>query len=160
MEKYFNSFIVNLGLFISGLLTLFSGLLIQVKYHMGNHGNIAVNNNVFGISYYGWSDIHKIFIVIFTFLMIFHISQHWKWYIVVIKKRIFAKNIQVLTLLVVFILVAITGFIPWFIDLLKGDEMQRKAFIEIHDKLALILAIYLILHVNQRLKWFLLSLRK
>jgi hypothetical protein len=85
---------------------------------------------------------------------------HWKWYKTVIKKRLVAKNIQVLTLSMLFVLVAITGFIPWFIDLLKGDEILRKAFIEIHDKFAIILSVYLILHVIKRLKWFLLPLRK
>jgi hypothetical protein len=154
VEKHFNSFIINLGLLISGLLTVFSGLIIQIEYHIGYHGNIAINEQVFGISYYGWSDIHKISIVILSFLMIFHISQHWKWYNVVIKKRLVAKNIQVLTLSVIFILVAITGLIPWFIDLMISDSMLRKTFIEIHDKLAIILSVYLILHVIKRLKWF------
>jgi hypothetical protein len=154
MGKHFYSFIINLGLFISGLLAVFSGLLIQVEYHMGNHGNIAINDHVFGISYYGWSDIHKISIVILSLLVIFHISLHWKWYKVVIKNRFVAKNMQVLTLSVVFILVAITGLIPWFIALLNGDVMLRKAFIETHDKLAIILSVYLILHVIKRLKWF------
>lgn len=32
--------------------------------------------------------------------------------------------------------------------------MQRKTFIEIHDKLAIILTIYLILHIIRRMKWF------
>ena len=121
---------------------------------MGNHGNIAINKQVFGINYYGWSDIHKICIVILSFLMIFHIFLHWKWYNVVIKKKLIAKNIQVLTLSVIFILVAITGLIPWIIDLMIGDSMLRKTFIEIHDKLAIILSVYLILHVIKRLKCF------
>jgi hypothetical protein len=160
MEKYFNSFIINLGLLISGLTSVFSGLLIQVEYHMGNHGNIAINDYVFGISYYGWSNIHKISIIILSLLMIFHISLNRKWYKVVIKKRLIAKNIQAMTLSVVFIFVAITGFIPWFIDLMNGEVMLRKAFIEIHDKLAIILSIYLIIHIIKRLKWFLLPFRK
>jgi len=160
MEKHINSFIINLGLLISGLLSVFSGLLIQVEYHMGNHGSIAMNDHVFGISYYGWSDIHKISIVILSLLMTFHISLHWKWYKVVIKKRLVAKNIQVLILSVVFILVAITGFIPWFIDLMNGDVMLRKTFIEIHDKFAIILSVYLILHIIKRLKWFFTTFEK
>lgn len=62
------------------------------------------------------------------------------------------KRHQIFSLL--FVLVAITGLTPWFIDLLKGDLMQRKVFIEIHDKLAIVLAVYLILHVIKRIKWF------
>jgi len=160
MKKHLNSFIINLGLLISGLLTVFSGLLIQVEYHMGNHENIVINDQVFGISYYGWSDIHKISIVMLSLLIIYHISQHWKWYKVVIKKKHVAKNIQVLTLSVIFILVAITGLIPWFIHLINGDAMLQKAFIEIHDKIAIILFVFLILHVAKKLNWFMKTLKK
>lgn len=155
MEKLFKGFATNLGLLISGFLTVFSGLLIQVEYHMGNHGNIDINKLVLGISYYGWSNIHKLTIVILSLLVIFHIYLHWKWFKGVISKKLLAKNKQVLTLSFIFIVVAITGFIPWIIDLMKGDVMLRKIFIEIHDKLAIILSVYLILHVINRLKWFL-----
>ncbi len=154
MEKNINRFMVNLGLFVFGLASAFSGMLIQVKYHMGNHGNIAINDSVFGINYHGWSVVHKISIVVLSLLMIFHICQHWKWYKIVITKKLFAKNQQVLIFSLLFVLVAITGLIPWFIDSLKGDEMLRKTFIEIHDKFAIILTIYLILHIISRMKWF------
>jgi hypothetical protein len=154
MGNNINRFIINLGLFIFGIASVFSGMLIQVKYHMGNHGNIAMNDNVFGINYHGWSAIHKISIVGLSLLMIYHIFQHWKWYKIVITKRLFTKNQQVLIFSLLFVVVAITGLIPWFIDLLTGKEIPRKAFIEIHDKLALFLSVYLILHIIKRLKWF------
>ncbi len=160
MERHINSLIINLGVLISGLLTVFSGLLIQVEFHMGNPGNNTINYYVFGISYYGWSDIHRISISILSLFMIFHISLHWKWYKVVIKKRLAGKNLQLLTLSFVFILVAITGLIPWIIYLLKGDVIIRKTFIEIHDKLAIILSVYLILHIIKREKWFLTTFKK
>lgn len=126
---------------------------------MGNHGHIEVNDLVCGVDYYGWSDIHRISIVLLSLFMIFHFALHWKWYKTVIKKRLKARNSQVLTWSVVFVLVAITGLIPWFIDLIQGDEMQRKAFIEIHDKLAIILSVYFILHVVKRRKWFFTSFK-
>lgn len=154
MGKNINRFIINLGLIVFGIATVFSGMLIQVKYHMGNHGNIAINDYVFGINYQSWSAIHKVSIVILSLLMIYHVYHHWKWYKGVISKKLITKNQQVLTLTLLFVLVAITGLTPWFIDLLKGDEMLRKVFIEIHDKLAIILSVYFILHIIKRLKWF------
>lgn len=160
MKKNIYRFIVNLGLVISGIATLFSGFLIQVKYHMGNQGSIAMDDDVFEINYKGWSDIHKISIVVLSALMIYHIYQHWNWYKVVIKKKLITKNRQVIILSVVFVLVALTGFIPWFIDSFKDDGMLQKSFIEVHDKLAIILSIYLILHMIKRLKWFFTILRK
>lgn len=154
MGKIINRFIINLGLFISGFAMVFSGMLIQVKYHMGNNGSLKSNDFVFGINYDGWSDIHKISIVVFSALTIYHIYQHWKWYKIVVTKKLISKNQQVLIFSLFFVLVAITGLIPWFIDLLKGDEMLRKVFIEIHDKFAIILSVYMVLHIIKRLKWF------
>ncbi|GAB1453676.1 hypothetical protein MASR2M47_37320 [Draconibacterium sp.] len=154
MEKNINRFIVNLGLFVFGIASAFSGMQIQVKYHMGNHGNIAINDFVLGLNYHDWSVVHKISIVVLSLFAIYHIYQHWKWYKIIITKRLFAKNQQVLIFSLLFVLVAITGLTSWIIDLLKGDEMQRKTFIEIHDKLAIVLTVYLILHIIRRMKWF------
>lgn len=160
MGNNVNRFIVNLGLFIFGIVSAFSGMLIQVKYHMGNHGNIAINDLVFGIHYHGWSVFHKISIAVLSFLMIYHIYHHWKWYKAVVTKRLFTKNQQVLIFSLLFVLVAITGLTPWFIDMMNGDELVRKIFIEIHDKLAIILTIYLILHIINRLKWYFTTFEK
>jgi hypothetical protein len=160
MKRLILSFSINLVMFFSSVVVVFSGLLIQIEYHMGNHGDIAINNHVLGISYSGWSDIHKFSIVIFSILMLFHIALHWKWYKAVITKKILSKNIQVITLSIVSMLAAVTGYTPWLIDLIRGDEMLRKGFIEIHDKLALVLLIYLILHIIKRLKWFFITFNK
>ena len=71
-----------------------------------------------------------------------------------------AKNRQVMILSMIFILAAITGYIPWFIKLTRGNMIIRKFYIEIHDKLALILFVFFVLHVVKRLKWFVSTLRK
>lgn len=160
MRNNINLFIVNIGLLIFGIASAFSGMLIQVKYHMGNHGNITIDDFMFRINYHGWTIIHKVLIVVLSLLMIYHIWQHWKWYKVVFTKRLFAKNQQVLIFSILFVVVAITGLTPWFIDLLKGDEILRKTFIEIHDKLTIIWIIYLILHILKRLKWFFTTFEK
>lgn len=151
---------INLGLLFTGLLTVFSGLSIQVNYHMGNHGPITTDDHVSGIGYYGWSAIHKLSIVILSLFIILHIYLHWEWYSMVIKKRLVAKNKQVLTLSGVFILVAVTGFTPWIIDLHEGSKIVSKAFIEIHDKLTILLTLYLVLHIIKRRKWFLTAFKK
>ncbi|HUX55138.1 MAG TPA: DUF4405 domain-containing protein [Williamwhitmania sp.] len=160
MKRHAYSFAVNLGLLFSSLIMVFSGLLIQVKYHMGNHGDIAINDHALGISYSGWSSIHKVSIIILSLFMVFHIVLHWKWYSMVIRKKLIAKNIQLITLTILFTLVAITGYIPWLIRIMDGDEVTRKTFIEIHDKLALILVIYLVLHIIKRFKWLITTFYK
>ena len=154
MEKTISRFIINLGLFVSGIASVFSGIFIQVKYHMGNHGSIAADESLSGIDYHGWSVVHKTSIIVLTLLLVCHIYLHWNWYKALIARRLFAKNQQVLVFSLLFLLVAITGLTPWFIDLLNGSETQRKAFIEIHDKIALIFSVYLVLHIISRLKWY------
>jgi len=121
-----------------------SGLVLQLGFHIGGSGGqhehaIGIDplNTVWGIIYTDWSTIHKIVVVLFSLLMIFHI-----------------KNKQVKTLSILFLLVAITGFVPWLIDLSGSSGTLRLFFIEIHDKIALILVIYLILHIIKRRKWF------
>jgi hypothetical protein len=149
------SYIINSALLCSGFVMAFSGLLIQINYHMGNHGAIDINHMTFGINYWAWSEIHKIVIIIVSIFMIFHMIRHWKWYKIVIKKSLFSKNKLVILLSIVFIITAISGYIPWLISLTGGEEESRKMFIEFHDKIALFLFVLLVLHVSKRLKWFL-----
>ncbi len=149
-----SKFIINLGLLVAGIAMAFSGMLIQICYHMGNHGGINTLTLIYGIDYFGWSDIHKISIILLSLFMIFHFILHWKWYKTIIKKKLMGKNKQVIILTVLFILVALTGYIPWFVQLSGSSELIRKGFIEIHDKLTLILLIFLILHIIKRLKWY------
>jgi hypothetical protein len=79
-----------------------------------------------------------------------HIGRHLKWYRAVIENRRVAKRGAVLLLSFCFLLVAVTGFVPWCIDGLNGAVL-RKIFIEIHDKLTLIFAFCMVWHVAGRM---------
>jgi hypothetical protein len=160
MKKPVLDLIVNFGLFCSGFISAFSGLAIQFNYHIGHHEAIDTNNKVLGFDYSGWTDVHKISIVFLTIFAITHIARHWKWYSSVVRKKLFSKNSQVLTLTMIFILVALTGYIPWLINMSGGNEITRKVFMEIHDKLTLILIIFLVLHIIKRFKWFMGNIRR
>jgi hypothetical protein len=155
------SFLINLGLLLFGLVMVFSGFLIQISYHMGHHGEIDINHLVLGLNYFNWSDIHKISIVFISSCMVFHIILHWKWYKAIVrKKKLVVKNQQAIILTIVFILVAVTGYISWFIKLSGGSELSSKFYIEIHDKITWVLFLYLILHVTKRFKWFFTTFEK
>ncbi len=160
MKKNIKSFIVNSGLLFSGLSAVLSGMLVQVKYHMGNDGQIPISDQISVFSYVNLTSIHKISIIILTILMVLHISSHWELYGMIIRRKLIKRNGQVLTLSVLFILVAITGFLPWSIALMDGNEIIRKTIIEIHDKLAILLTIYLILHIIKRMRWFVSTFKK
>jgi len=167
----FNNFIINNLLLVVGLAMMFSGLVLQIGFHMGEHQvdapivqpqsiqyeqlrAIDITKIVCGFYYPDWSAIHKVVIVLFSLLMIYHTYVHWKWYKGVITKHLVGRNRQVFILSVLFLLVAVTGLIPWVIDLTGGSETLRMHFIEIHDKITLILIVFLILHIIKRLKWF------
>lgn len=160
MKKQLSRLSINLGLLVSGFISVLSGLVLQFGFHIGKHGGEAMNGHVWAVGYSGWSDIHKVSIGVMSILMLIHIYWHWQWYTTIINKRLFSKNKQVLTLSVIFALAAISGFIPWIIDLMNVSQPLRKTFIEVHDKLALVLVIYLILHVAKRLKWYVSTLNK
>ena len=138
----------------------FSGLLMQIEYHMGNYGGIDINKAVWGFSHYDWSLVHKIFVIIFSFFMVYHIILHWRWYKSVISKNLIAKNKLVITLTIVFLLVALTGYFSWLINLACEDVSLSKVIIEIHDKIALILIVFLILHLSKRFIWFKKTLKE
>lgn len=173
-RKTLNSFIINNLLLLSGLLIIFSGLVLQLGFHMGEHGEhqsgtrgmqfesmqyeqlrgIDTSKIVCGLNYPGWAVTHKFVIVLFTLLMIYHVYIHWKWYKGVITKHLIHKNKQVIILSILFLLVAVTGFIPWFIDLSGSTSIFRMLFIEIHDKITFVLIVFFVLHIIKRIKWY------
>jgi hypothetical protein len=173
-KRIFNNFLINTLLIVFGLIIVLSGLALQLGYHRGEPGvhqigvhevqhqsmryeqvrGFDTSKIVCGFNYPAWSAIHKFAIVFFSLLMIYHICAHWKWYEGVIAKHLIRKNIQVITLSVLFLLVVLTGFIPWIVDLSGNSIVAQIFFIEIHDKLALFFILFLVLHIVKRAKWF------
>jgi 2-oxoglutarate ferredoxin oxidoreductase subunit delta len=173
-KRTFNNILINNLLFISLFVMIFSGLVLQLGFHMAGSDKhqsgarvvqyqsigyeqlrgIDRNTIACGLSYSDWSTIHKCIIVFFSLLMVYHTYIHWKWYKVVVTKHLIGKNRQVIILSVLFLLVAATGFIAWFIDLSGSSSIIPRLFIEIHDKLTLILIVFLVLHFVKRARWF------
>jgi hypothetical protein len=146
--------VINICLIVAGLATILTGFVIQLKYHMGGLSPIS---EAWGLAYSNWSFLHKLSIVFFSLLMVFHIALHWKWYKIIIARRMIARNKETVILSVIFFFTTVTGFAAWFADILNtGTSLEvtllRKTFIEIHDKIAIILTIYIILHTLKRLK--------
>jgi 2-oxoglutarate ferredoxin oxidoreductase subunit delta len=173
-KRTFSNFLINNLLVIFGFVMIFSGLVLQIGFHMSGSDKHQIgasvvksqsieyeqlrgidrNAIVYVLSYSDWSTTHKFTIVFFSLLMVYHTYIHWKWYKVVITKHLIGKNRQVIILSILFLLVAATGLTPWFIDLSSGNSIIRMLFIEIHDKLTLILIVFLILHFIKRVRWF------
>lgn len=168
-NKLRSRFWINNGSLVSGALTVISGLVLQLGFHFG-HGRqmhepgreanneqmrgFASAPDVWGFSYSEWSVFHKYAIVLFALIMIIHIYLHMNWYKAIFSGKAWSKNRQTIILSVLFILTAFSGLIPWLVDLLAGSGNTRLGLIEIHDKLALLLVVFLFLHVAKRQKWY------
>lgn len=148
---------VNIGLLISSLVVVFSGLLIQIYYHIGDQDFTSV---IFGFKHFGWLQVHKVSSSLFAVFMLHHIITLQKWYKVVINKKLYSKHRQVITFSVISLLVTLTGFIPWFIDILSDEHKLSFILIEIHDKIGLVFVFYVLLHILNRLNWFIASCNK
>lgn len=148
-----NKWVCNVILLLAGIATSLSGIFIQGGYHLGNSD--PTTKIIFGLDYETWSFVHKISIVIFMLFCMYHLSVHRKWYKVVLAKQLLRKkNRQVLYLSFFFLLSAVTGLIPWSIDCLEGSINLRRLFIEIHDKVSLLLVLFILLHAIKRRERF------
>jgi hypothetical protein len=98
--------------------------------------------------------------LVVSLLMLVHFALHWKWYTTVIRTRGFAKNRLTVTLTLVFLAVALSGYAPWLVHWVGGAPLLRRALVEVHDKLAIVLSIYLTIHVARNLPWFVRVARK
>ena len=165
-RKTLVKFLINNLLIAIGAMMAFSGCIMQVGFHMGNHAeptpgsvyeesrSIDPDRVVCGLTYNGWSQTHKVCIVIFTLILLHHLYTHWDWYKGVLGKGLIRKNWLTLTLCLLFLIDAVTGLVPWIIDASGGSTAARTGFIEIHDKLTLLLILFLILHVSLKIPWY------
>jgi hypothetical protein len=151
------SFLVNLGLIAAACVVAFTGFAIQVGYHMGHQGSIDDSRVVIGMTYSDWSAAHKLAVIVLSILVIVHIVRHWTRYKTMVRKKLYGRNKTTVALTLLFVAVAVTGYIPWLIDLVGGHAAARKVFIEIHDKITLILCLYFVIHTAQKVRWFVVS---
>jgi len=77
-----------------------------------------------------------------------------KWYKNVLLKKLLTKNRQVILLSVIFIVTALTGFIPWLLQSGDVSDIPQRGLIEIHDKMGIVFIVFLVLHVSKRFNWF------
>lgn len=159
-SRLVSSLATNLGLLLAGAAMAFTGFLIQFSFHLGHHGRIDANAVVLGLDHSGWSSAHKMSIVAVSILAIVHIVLHWNWYGTVLRKKLLSKNRLAVTLTIVFVLVAITGYVPWLAGLAGASDAIRRGFVEVHDKLSFVLFGCLSLHVAKRFEWFIHAFKK
>ena len=130
----------------------FSGLLMQLVYHMGRH---PLSYLFWGLDKTEWSWVHKICATICLLLIAYHLYLHWNWLKTAVSKRRSNSGKRMkrnsLWLSIIFLLAAISSAISWLIII---DRHLARHVIEIHDKLGILLAILIIVHFIQHYTWF------
>lgn len=147
MGKSRIGFVVNSLLLAFGAAMVVSGFVIQFGYHVGR---MPLKADIWGISHSVWCGAHKWVAIGFAVLVVWHVWLHWKWFRGVIAKKLFRRNRHTVILTLLIITVSILGFLPWLIGVFQGSTHIRYDMIEIHDKAAIVLSVYLILHFYKR----------
>ncbi len=155
-----NKKVLNYGLLVCGAAACLTGVMMQIGYHIGVADRAAVvHKQVWGLNYAQWQASHEITATLFFVLSLIHIYKHRKWYKGVIERRVFKRNRELLLFSVLFCLSAILGFLPWLISC-KDEQLLRHTLIEIHDKISIVLLIFIVLHIVKRWRCFHKSNRK
>ncbi len=139
-------YLLNLALLLAGLASASSGLIIQVKYHMGRHGSLDATD----WGYATWAQFHQLASVTLLGLVVWHLIVNWKWLRAVWNKGLFHKHRQLVTMSLIFLAAVLTGLSAWAISWTGMGFQSEKMVVEIHDKLTLFLTVFLILHVWSR----------
>jgi hypothetical protein len=142
---------VNLANLLPCLLLAFTGLVLQLQYHMHH---LPAEATVLGLQKDAWLLLHKVFAVMSLAGVAIHCLLHRKWIAAAARRRLQRKPAASRIswyLLLVSIPTALTGMASWLLTEAGGHG--RFMLVEIHDKLALVLAMLFILHFVTRTGW-------
>lgn len=149
--------LVSVILILSSIGFIFSGMLMQIKYHM-HHAEVW--ETVWGWELASWQLTHKVFAVIGLVFVTFHMLLRYELLKAIINRKLFKKYRHVIIITTLFCLTSITGLISWGIDLFSlpmdiEQQHLRKMFTEIHDKITIAMSIALIIHFKIHFSWIL-----
>lgn len=137
--------LTNVSLLIFGLTMTFSGLYIQIHYHIQDSAPLRFSQ---------WTFIHKWSALLFTSIVAAHVALHLKWYNAVLEKQLFRKNRVTLILTTFMFAASLSGFVPWTLSLFPFHSEFRHTLVEIHDKIGVIFMVVMIGHIIKRCKWY------
>lgn len=146
ISKSTRNYYVDIAMILPFIMLIATGIIMLI-YHTG----LPYKETTLGLNGYFWTDIHKVFAAISLILISIHLYLHIDWF-----KKLFTGKLKNkfkkrnLTLVIVFLLTAITSIIPW---LILGDTEGAKLFLGIHNKLGLLLIVFFAIHLLGYFKW-------
>lgn len=150
------NFYVNLAALALFMVTIATGMVLQLQYHMHHLPDGAL---VLGLGRHGWLTLHKISAVTSLACILHHCAHHWRLIVTVTKKKLYLKKMSAgivsYYLFLVFVPTALTAMASWIF--LKGHV--RFMLVEVHDKLALLLVFVFLAHLVTRAGWMVKTYR-
>ncbi len=144
-----NAIIYSFLIVLSMIVTI-TGFELLINFHPLR---LYKNSIVWGFSYYNWVMVHEISAALFVMFAIIHLYLHFGWYKSFLKCNV-VNNKLTLMVTVLFILTLLTSFIPFIIKTLfriKGGFPEFiRFFYKAHNKIGIIFAVLLIIHILSR----------
>lgn len=148
--------LINVAPFVILIMT---GLVIQINYHLHR---LPDGCPVAGLSRPGWLLAHKISATVALTGIIAHCTMHRKHIAAttgrIIRNRSLSKIITSYYLLIICIPTSLTALISWIF--FNPGEAARFNLVELHDKLALVLAVISAAHILSRTGWMIRTGRR
>ena len=146
LSKATRNYIFNLITFLPFVFLLFTGI-ITLRYHSGFDYNLLT----IGLNGDQWLKIHQVTAFVVIPLIVIHLLMHIHWLKQLFTFKMKGKNSGMnLTLLIVFLMCALTAFLAWFV--FEGTKLA-EALREVHTKLGLLLIIFFVIHLSNYFKW-------
>jgi len=159
MTKTLKKITVDIMNFISISLSAFIGLLIQANYHLGHKADDFL---VYGFDRGFWNNAHIIVTGVFVIGFVYHTILNFQAIKAMFKfrKKPLPKCYGISRILVLVMVISALSGILSFIFNIVGQYHIRLHFLEIHDKLGILLALIFIIHFIQHFKWMVKAIRK
>jgi hypothetical protein len=140
---------LNLGLPGTGAVSLVSGFLVQITYHM--HHGIAVRaaRLVWGLGYPAWALIHQVALALKLAIANWHLWLNRKPLLALLKRDGRWRR-QVPIFIVVFTLAVTTAVAAWTAGGRFAGQVTERRLVEIHVKVTIPMSILMVPHAWQR----------
>lgn len=144
---------VDLATLVSFLMLVFTGL-IMLAYHAGK----AYPETTFGYDGLFWLSAHRVSAVFTIVATTFHLCLQGSWFRKLLsgkpKNKYWMKD---LTLMILFFITTLTSVIPW---LVLGASRASTALLGVHNKLGLLMIVFLVVHFHDKKTLFTARLAK
>ncbi len=148
------NFYLNMLNFFPFLMLAATGIVLQFHYHMEH---LPDGQLVAGLDRATWLLLHRIAAAVSLAGITAHCILHRRFIAAttrrILDRRSMANVLSSYYLFILIIPTAITGMAPWIT--LNGNTHARLLFVEIHDKLALVLIAFSLVHIGSRAGWML-----